>query len=120
MNGSSGQSSDDNGPSALPAEMASQSLSRTVIILPADVALQAIALMAGKGRTLEAWAGWVRMRDGGRARSLAHSGSFALPRDSARAAEVAGAGIRRAQAMWSRDPEYPGASLYVELTYGAM
>jgi hypothetical protein len=113
------QSGEDDGLSALPAEWATQSLSRSAIILPLDVALQAVAHLAGKGRTLEAWEGWVKMRDGGRAKSLAHSGSFALPTDPARAAEVASAGIRRSQAMWARDPEYPGASLYIELTYRA-
>jgi hypothetical protein len=113
----SGTSQDDSGLSALPPELASQSLSRTAIILPVDAALQAIAHLSGTRRRLENWEGWVKMRDGGRAKSLAHAGSFALPTDAARAAEVASAGIRRTKAMWDRNPEYPGASLYIELTY---
>lgn len=116
----SGKTQDDSGLSALPPELASQSLSRTSIILPVDAALQAIAHLSGTGRRLQNWEGWVKMRDGGRAKSLAHSGSFALPSDAARAAEVASAGIRRSKAMWDRNPEYPGATLYVELTFAAM
>lgn len=60
------------------------------------------------------------MRDGGRARSLAHGGSFALPRDPQRAAEVAGSAMRRAQDRWNRDPEYPGAQLYFGLAFGPL
>jgi hypothetical protein len=116
----SSQSKDDSSLAALPPELASQSLSRTNIILPVDAAIQAIAHLSGQGRRLENWEGWVKMRDGGRAKSLAHSGSFALPADPARAGEVAAAGIRRAKAMWDRNPEYPGATLYVELTFGAV
>ena len=114
-----GQSREDNPISALPAELASQSLSRTVIILPPDAALQALAHLASQGRTLQSWEGWVKMRDGGRAKSLMHGGSFALPKDPARAADAASAGIRQAQSRWSRDPEYPGAALYIELAYDA-
>lgn len=102
---------------ALPAELAKQSLSQSTIILPHDAALAAITLLSERGRRLENWEGWVRMRDGGRAKSLSHGGSFALPRDIARAAEVARAGIERAQARWNRDPEYPGAELYFGLLF---
>jgi hypothetical protein len=104
---------------SLPQEIAAQSLSKTSVILPYDAALQAITLLTGRGRRLENWEGWVKMRDGGRARSLAHSGSFALSADPARAAETAAAGITRAHARWQRDPEYPGAALYFGLTFGA-
>lgn len=57
------------------------------------------------------------MRDGGRARSLTHSGSFALPCDTHRAVEAARAGMQRAQARWDRDPEYQNAALYFGLTF---
>ena len=103
---------------ALPDELARQSLSRTGIILPLAGALEALRLLAAQGRCLENWEGWVKMRDGGRARSLAHAGSFALPRDAARAAEIAAAGMTRANERWTRDPEYPGAELYYGLTFG--
>jgi hypothetical protein len=60
----------------------------------------------------------VKLRDGSRAKSLAHGGSFALSRDPARAAEAATAAIRRAQSQWDRSPEYPGTALYFGLTFG--
>jgi len=88
-----------------------------MIILPHAVALEALRLLSERGRRLESWEGWVKMRDGGRAKSLSHAGSFALPRDAARAADVARAGIERSQARWNRDPEYPGAELYYGLIF---
>ena len=57
------------------------------------------------------------MRDGGRTRSLAHAGSFALSREAERAAQAATEGMRAAQARWDRDPEYPGAALYFALVF---
>ena len=82
--------------------------------------MQAVEHMARAGRRVETWEGWVKLREGGRARSLTHAGSFALPRDAMRAAEVARDGMQRAQAHWERNPEYPGASLYFALTFGAL
>jgi hypothetical protein len=102
---------------ALPPELAKQSLSTAAIILPHDAALAAIAHMTQHGRRLENWEGWVTLREGSRAKSLAHGGSFALSRDPARAAEVASAAITRAQAYWNRNPEYPGATLCFGLTF---
>lgn len=104
---------------ALPSELASQSLSRAVIILPLEAALSAIAARTASGRILLNWEGWVKMRDGSRARSLSHGGSFALPRDAARAADTAADGMRRAHEKWRRDPEYTGAELYFGLTFGS-
>jgi len=103
---------------ALPQELARQSISRAVIILPLDAALQAIAHLTQNGRRLESWEGWVKLREGGRAKSLTFGGSFALSRDPARAAAVASAGLTRAHATWQRNPEYPGAELYFGLTFG--
>lgn len=57
------------------------------------------------------------MRDGGRSKSLEHSGSFALPREPDRAADVARESMQRAQTRWERHPEYPGAALYFALTF---
>ena len=102
---------------ALPESLTKQSLSPGAIILPYDAALAAIDHMTGQGRRLENWEGWVKMRDGGRARSLAHSGSFALASDAARAADTAKAGMARARERWERQPEYPGAELYFGLTF---
>lgn len=104
---------------ALPPELARQSISPLLIMLPLDAAMQAIQHLTEHGRRLENWEGWVRLRDGSRAKSLAHSGSFALPRDAARAAERATAAMRTAHAAWERNPEYPGATLYFGLTFGA-
>jgi hypothetical protein len=104
---------------ALPGSIAKQSLSTGLLILPFDAALAAIDHMARAGRRLENWEGWVRLRDGGRTKSLSHGGSFALSPDAARAAESAKAGITRARDRWLRDPEYPGAELYYGLTFGA-
>jgi hypothetical protein len=104
---------------ALPPELSEQSLSRALIILPLDGAIAAIAHLTDRGRRLENWEGWVRIRGGGRAKSLAHSGSFALPRDARRAAETAVAAMRKAKAAWDRSPEYPGGDLYFGLTFGA-
>ena len=101
----------------LPAEIVSQSISSGAIILPRDAALAAIAHMTQHGRRLENWEGWVRLRDGGRTRSLQHAGSFALPADAAGAAEKGAAGIRRAAEHWARNPEYAGAELYFGLTF---
>lgn len=104
-------------PSDLPRELGSQSISTTAIILPFDAALAAIAHMVQQGRRLENWEGWVKLRDGGRTRSLQHSGSFALPPDAGRAAETATRAIARATEHWARNPEYPGAELYFGLTF---
>lgn len=105
---------------ALPPELSRQSLSRGAIILPLDAALQAIAHLTRDGWRLENWEGWVRMRDGGRTKSLSHAGSFALPQDPARAADAAEAGMKRANERWRRDPEYPGAQLYFGLNFRAV
>ena len=102
---------------ALPPELAQQSLSQRVLILPYDAALTAIDQLTASGRRLENWEGWVKMRDGSRTKSLSYGGSFALPSDPPRAAETAKAGISRAHQRWERDPEYPGADLYFGLTF---
>jgi hypothetical protein len=102
---------------ALPPTLSQQSLSQRTLILPADAAIAAIDHLTGAGRRLENWEGWVRLRDGARARSLSFGGSFALPSDPQRAADTAKAGITRARERWSRDPEYPGAELYFGLTF---
>lgn len=104
---------------ALPPELAKLSIAQGSVILPHDAALQAIAYLTQNGRCLESWEGWVKLRDGNRAKSLNHGGSFALSRDPARAAEAATTAIRRAQSYWDRNPEYPGAVLYFSLTFGA-
>ena len=97
--------------------MARQSLASGSIILPLDAALQAIDHMARAGRRVQTWEGWVKLPDGGRARSLAHAGSFALPREVDRAATTTRDGLQRAQARWDRDPEYPNAKLYFALAF---
>ena len=104
---------------ALPTALVRDSLSATQIILPLDAALTALGQLSQQGRRLECWEGWVKMPDGGRTKSLTHGGSFALPRDAGRALESATAGMRRAQAHWDRDPEYPGAQLYFALYFGS-
>lgn len=104
---------------ALPPELIDRSLSASTIILPLDQALQAISHLTQQGRRLESWEGWVKMPDGGRAKSLTHAGSFALPRDPAGAAESAVKAVRRAQEHWNRAPEYPGAQLYFGLFFGS-
>lgn len=88
-----------------------------LLILPFDAALKEIAERAERGIRLENWEGWVRFRDGMRAKSLSVSGSFALSRDPARAAATATAAIQRAHEKWQRDPEYPGAELLFGLTF---
>ncbi len=103
---------------ALPAELADQSLSQVVIILPLDAALQAITHLTQNGRRLESWEGWVKMRNGSRVKSLDHGGSFALSRDPARAAESATEAIKRADAVWKRHPEYEDALLCYGLNFG--
>lgn len=103
--------------SALPPELAKQSISQATVILPRDAALAAIAHLTQHGRRLESWEGWIKFRDGTRAKSLGFGGSFALSRDPARAAEIATAGIRRAQGEWDRNPEYSDATLYYSLTF---
>jgi len=103
--------------SALPTELAKQSLSPAAIVLPKDAALEAITHLTKSGRRLESWEGWVHMRDGMRMKSITHPGSFALSRDAARAAQTASEAIRRAQAMWDRNPDYANASLYFGLTF---
>jgi hypothetical protein len=102
---------------ALPPELAKQSVSAAAVVLPLDAALGAIAHLSKKGRRLESWEGWVQLRDGTRMKSITHPGSFALPRDTARAAQTASEAIRRAQAMWDRNPDYANAALYFGLTF---
>jgi hypothetical protein len=88
-----------------------------LIILPYDAALKLITERAAQGVCLENWEGWVWFRDGGRAKSLSVAGSFALPRDPARAAATATAAIERAWSKWRRDPEYPDAELRFGLSF---
>jgi hypothetical protein len=102
---------------ALPPALARQSLSTRVLILPYDAVFAAIDHLTGAGRRLENWEGWVKLRDGARARSLTYGGSFALPSDAPRAAETAKAGIARAHERWQKNPEYPGGELYFGLTF---
>lgn len=102
---------------ALPPELAKQSISQTTLMLPLDAALAAIAHLTQHGRRVENWEGWVKLRDGTRAKSLMHGGSFALSRDPARAAATATSAIQKAQAHWERNPEFPGANLYFSLTF---
>lgn len=102
---------------ALPPDLRAASLSLTDIILPLDGALHAAETLTATGRRLESWEGWVKMRDGGRAKSLMHGGSFALPRDAAQSAQSAAEAMRRAQERWDRAPEYEGAQLYFRLTF---
>ena len=104
---------------ALPPELAQQSLSQTTMILPHDAAVKAIELLTQRGRRLESWEGWVKLRNGSRARSLNHDGSFALSPDPARAATAATAAIRKAQSAWDRNPEYLDGALYFSLSFGA-
>jgi len=100
----------------LPPDLASRSLSNREIVLSLADAERAIEHLGKTGRRLEAWEGWVKFADGTRTHSLRHPGSFVLPSDGGRAAAVALENIRKAQAVWDRAPEYPGASLYFCLT----
>jgi hypothetical protein len=95
----------------LPAELAARSRSARDILLDGDDALRAVEHIAAAGRRIETWEGWVWLPDGGRTRSLAHPGPFALPMDADRAAALARDGIAAATAAWARSPEYPGATL---------
>jgi hypothetical protein len=88
-----------------------------LIILSYDAALKLIAERAAQGICLENWEGWVKLRDGTRAKSLDVQGSFALSRDPARAAATATAGIERAWAQWQRRPEHPGAELLIGVSF---
>ncbi|HEY2375917.1 MAG TPA: hypothetical protein VGH98_08060 [Gemmatimonadaceae bacterium] len=102
--------------SLLPADLANRSLSEREIVLTLADAERAIEHLNKTGQRLEAWEGWVRFTDGTRTHSLRHPGSFVLPNDAARAAEVTLESIRKAQSVWDRAPEYPGAALYFCLT----
>ena len=102
--------------SLLPADLASRSLSVREIVLALRDAERAIEHLGKNGRRLEAWEGWVKFPDGSRTHSLRHPGSFVLPADGARAATVTLDSIRKAQQVWDRAPEYPGATLYFCLT----
>lgn len=95
----------------LPPDLAARSRSPAEIVLDGDDALAAVEHVAAAGRRIESWEGWVWFADGGRTRSLAHPGPFALPMDVERAAAVTLEGIRDAMKAWARTPEYPGASL---------
>lgn len=59
----------------------------------------------------------MKLHDGSRVKSLEHGGSFALPRDATKCAQVAGEAMKRAQARFDRDPEYPDSQLYFGLTF---
>ena len=100
----------------LPADLAARSISQREIVLPLSAAERAIEHLSASGHRLEGWEGWVSFPDGGRTTSLRLPGSFVLPMDGARAAAVTLESIRKAQAVWDRSPEYPGASLYFCLT----
>ena len=100
----------------LPPDLVRQSLSTRDIVLALPDALRAVDHLLASGRRLEAWEGWVRLPDGGRTRSLAHAGSFALPMDPTQAAETARRAMERAQQAFERTPEYPGSALFFCLT----
>ena len=100
----------------LPQDIAQHSLSAREIVLTLGDAERAIEHLGKTGRRLEAWEGWVKFADGSRTHSLRHPGSFVLPGDGARAAAVTLENIRKAQSIWDRSPEYPGAELYFCLT----
>ena len=102
--------------SLLPPDLASRSLSAREIVLALRDAERAIEHLGKNGRRLEAWEGWVKFPDGSRTHSLRHPGSFVLPADGVRAATVTLESIRKAQTVWDRAPEYPGATLYFCLT----
>lgn len=96
----------------LPDDIAQRSLSNREIVLTLADAERAIEHLGKAGRRLESWEGWVKFADGSRTHSLRHPGSFVLPTDGARAAAVTLENIRKAQSVWDRAPEYPGAQLY--------
>lgn len=102
--------------SLLPADLAARSISTREIVLLLPDAERAIEHLTSSGHRLEAWEGWVGFPDGGRTKSLRHPGSFVLPNDRERAASVTVESIRKTQATWDREPEYPGATLYFCLT----
>jgi hypothetical protein len=102
--------------SFLPQDILSKSLSERELVLALADAERAIEHIGKNGRRLEAWEGWVKFADGSRTHSLRHPGSFVLPSDAARAASVTLESIRKAQSVWDRAPEYPGAALYFCLT----
>lgn len=102
---------------SLPADLGARSISREQIVLQLGDALRAVELLTDAGRRLETWEGWVQFADGGRTKSLRHPGAFVLPSDAARAAQVGSDGMRQAQSVWDRAPEYPGASLYFSLAF---
>jgi hypothetical protein len=105
--------------SFLPPDIAQRSLSTREIVLTLADAERAIDHLGKTGHRLESWEGWVKFADGSRTHSLRHPGSFVLPADGARAAAVTLENIRKAQAVWDRAPEYPGAQLYFCLTVAA-
>lgn len=107
----------DSARALLAPELAGRSLSQRDIVLVHDDAVLALEQLAAAGRRLESWEGWVQLPAGGRAASLAHPGSFALPMDARGAADMALRGMARAQAVWDRAPEYPGGTLYFRLTF---
>lgn len=96
----------------LPPELAGRSLSPHDLAFSLPDAELALDHLAADGHRVVAWDCWVLWPSGARARSLAYSGSFALPLDVARAAEAARDGMRRVQSRWERSPEYPGTTLY--------
>jgi hypothetical protein len=100
------------GLSLLPSDIAEKSLSKKEIVLPITEAERAVEHLVSSGRKLESWEGWVQFSDGGRTKSLRHPGAFVLPADPARAGEVTLLGMRKAQEIWNRAPEYPGAKLF--------
>ena len=103
-------------PSLPPPDLAGRSLSVREIVLTLPDAERAIEHLGKTGRRLESWEGWVKFADGSRTHSLRHPGSFVLPADGTRAAAVTLESIRKAQSIWDRTPEYPGAALYFCLT----
>lgn len=96
----------------LTPELAGRAQSAHDLAFLLDDAELAISQLATAGRRVTSWDCWILWPSGARARSLAHSGSFALPLDVGRAAEVAVEVMRRVQESWDRSPEYAGTTLY--------
>lgn len=96
----------------LTPELAGRTQSAHELAFLLDDAELAVRQFVAAGQRVTAWDCWVRFNSGARARSLAHSGSFALPLDVGRAGEAVIKGMRREQEKWDRSPEHPEATLY--------
>jgi hypothetical protein len=105
--------------SLLPEKFRRTSLSDREIVVPYELAIEAVDLFEAKGTLVLGWEGWLLYPDGRRGHSGRHQGTVSLDELSvAEAASLVRRTIQQAHDEWQSEPEYLGAQLFYCVTPG--